>query len=150
MASIFKEVVIDAPADHVWDAIRDVGAIPTRLAQGFVLDTRLNGDARLVTFAGGTVVRERIIDVDDRRRRLAYAIVEGRPSYHHASLQVYADGEHRSRLVWLADLLPDDLAGPIGSMMEQGCAAMKRTLETSSAQITVQSVSGPLTQGVGP
>jgi len=150
MASISKDIVIDAPAGHVWDAIRDIGAIHTRLAQGFVLDTRLDGDARVVTFAGGTVVRERIIDVDDRRRRLAYSIIEGRPTYHRASFQVYADGEHRSRVVWLADLLPDDLAGPIGSMMEQGCAAMKRTLETSSAEITVQSVSGPLTQRVGP
>jgi Polyketide cyclase / dehydrase and lipid transport len=149
MASIEKDVLINAPAGHVWDAIRDVGAIHTRLAQGFVLDTRLERDTRLVTFAGGTVVRERIIDVDDRRRRLAYSIVEGRPTYHHASFQVYAEGDHRSRVVWIADLLPDDLAGLVGGMMEQGCAAMKRTLEASNAAIAVQSVSGPLAPRTG-
>jgi hypothetical protein len=150
MASICKDIVIDAPADHVWDAIRDVGAIHTRLAHGFVLDTRLDGDTRVVTFAGGTVVRERIIDVDDRRRRLAYAIVEGRPTYHHAAFEVHADGDRRSRVVWITDLLPDDLAGLFGGMMEQGCAAMKRTLEASYPDRTVQSVSGPLGRHVGP
>jgi hypothetical protein len=150
MASICKEVVVDAPAAFIWEAIRDVGAIHTRLARGFVTDTRLEGDSRLVTFGNGAVARERIIDVDDRRRRLAYSIVDGRPTYHHASFQVYADGDHRSRVVWIADLLPDDLAGVVGGMMEQGCAAMKRTLEASGADRTVQSVSGPLARSVGP
>jgi carbon monoxide dehydrogenase subunit G len=141
MASIHKEVLIDAPADHVWDALRDVGAIHTRLATGFVLDTRLEGDTRLVSFAGGLVARERIVDVDNRTRRIAYSIVEGRPAYHHASIQAFPDGAARTRVVWIADLLPQDLAGPVGGMMEQGCAAMKRTLEGSAG--AVQSAAGP-------
>jgi hypothetical protein len=32
-------------------------------------------------------------------------------------------------LVWITDLLPNDVAGPIGSMIEQGAAVMKQTLE---------------------
>jgi predicted site-specific integrase-resolvase len=132
MASIHKEVVIDAPAEHIWDAVRDVGAIHTRLATGFVLDTRLEGDSRLVTFEGGTVVRERIVEVDDRARRLAYSVVEWRATHHNASLQVLAEGQG-SRVVWITDLLPDDLADLVGGLMEQGCAAMKRTLEESAA-----------------
>jgi len=141
MASIHKEVSIDAPADHVWDALHDVGAIHTRLATGFVVDTQLEGDTRLVTFAGGLVARERIVDVDNRARRIAYSIVEGRPTYHHASIQAFPDGAARTRVVWIADLLPDDLAGPVGGMMEQGCAAMKRTLERPAG--AVQSGAGP-------
>jgi hypothetical protein len=77
MASIHKEVVVDALADAAWSAIRDVGAIHTRLAREFVVDTRLEGDSRVVTFAGGIVVRERIVDVDDRARRIAYSVVRG-------------------------------------------------------------------------
>jgi hypothetical protein len=150
MASIHQEVVIEAPAAHVWDAIRDVGAIHTRLAQGFVLDTRLEGDSRLVTFIGGIVARERIVDVDPRKRRLAYSIVEGRPAYHHASIQVFPEGDDRSRVVWIADLLPDELADSIGGMMEKGCLAMKRTLEATAAGGSVQSVSGPHAPAVGP
>ena len=150
MASIHKEVLINAPADQIWDAIRDVGAIHTRLARGFVVDTQLEGDSRLVTFVGGIVARERIIDVDDRTRRIAYSIVEGRPTYHHASIQAFPDGDDRTRVVWIADLLPEELAGSIGGMMDQGCAAMRRTLEDSSTLSgAVQSVAGPQVPSAG-
>ena len=132
MASIHKEVLIDAPADRIWDALRDVGAIHTRLARDFVTDTRLEGDTRDVTFSNGAVVHERIVDLDDRVRRIAYAAVGGRFTHHSASIQVFPDGDSRSRVVWIADLLPNDLAGLVGGMMEQGCAAMKRTLEQSN------------------
>ncbi|HEY5831235.1 MAG TPA: SRPBCC family protein, partial [Hyphomicrobiaceae bacterium] len=40
MASIRKEIMIEARAGDVWDAIRDVGAIHQRLAPGFVVDTK--------------------------------------------------------------------------------------------------------------
>jgi hypothetical protein len=56
---------VGAAPDHVWAAFRDVGAIHTRLARGFVTDTKLEGDTRIVTFANGVVARERIIDTDD-------------------------------------------------------------------------------------
>lgn len=131
MASIHKELVIEAPAGDVWNAVRDVGAVHQRLAQKFVLDTRLDGDSRLVTFADGSIVRERIVDVDDNTRRVVYAVVEWRTTHHHATMQVLDEGETRSRLVWVTDLLPHDLAPFVDGMMEQGCAAMKRTLETS-------------------
>ena len=129
MASIRKDIAVDAPADHVWAALRDIGGVHTRLAQDFVVDTRLEGDSRLVTFANGAVVRERIVDVDDGSRRLAYSAVEWRATHHHASFQVFAEGAERSRIVWIADLLPDDLADLVDAMMEQGSAAIKRTLE---------------------
>ena len=128
MASIHKEMHVDAPPDHVWAAFRDVGAIHTRVARGFVTDTKLEGDTRLVTFANGIVARERIIDIDDAKRRLAYSIVEGRPTHHHASFQVFSDAAG-SRLVWIADLLPNELKPVIEGMMDHGMAAMKSTLE---------------------
>jgi Polyketide cyclase / dehydrase and lipid transport len=131
MASIRKEIAVEAPADRVWDAIRDVGAVHTRLARGMVLDTRLDGDSRLVTFANGETVRERIVDIDDRSRRLAYAVVGWRTTHHHASFEVVTDGESRSRVIWVADLLPDELAGLVDGLMEQGSAAIKATLEAA-------------------
>jgi carbon monoxide dehydrogenase subunit G len=129
MASIRKEIEIDAPAEHVWAAIRDIGAVHTRLAQEFVVNTKLDGDSRLVTFANGEVVRERIVDVDDRARRLAYAVVDWRTSHHNASFQVLPDGSAHCRLVWITDLLPNNLAELVGSFIEQGSTAIKRTLE---------------------
>jgi carbon monoxide dehydrogenase subunit G len=133
MASIRKELIVDASADHVWAALRDIGQVHTRLAREFVIDTRLDGDSRLVTFANGEVVRERIVDIDDRARRLAYAVVDWRTTHHNASFQVTPDGDGRSRLTWVTDLLPDALADLVGGFVEQGCVAIKRTLETSAA-----------------
>lgn len=129
MASIRKEIPLKAGAEEVWDALRDVGAVHRRLATGFVTDARLDGDARIVTFANGLVARELIVDVDDKARRVAYAVVGGRLSHHHATMQVMAEGDGHCRLVWVTDLLPHDMAGAIGGMMEQGSAAMKETLE---------------------
>jgi carbon monoxide dehydrogenase subunit G len=144
MASVHKEVQIDRPAAEVWDAIRDVGAIHTRLARDFVVDTRLEGDSRLVTFSTGAVARERIVTVDDPERRLAYSVIEGRFTHHNASIQVIATGNRTSRLLWTADLLPDTLAGFIDGMMEQGAQAMKRTLEALPLEAgAVQSGPGP-------
>ena len=132
MASIRKELIIDAPAEHVWAALRDVGNVHNRLARDFVIDTRLEGDSRLVTFANGEVVRERFVDIDDRARRLAYAVVDWRTTHHNASFQVAANGEGSSRLTWITDLLPDSLADLVGGFVEHGCVAIKRTLEASA------------------
>ena len=130
MASIHKEILIDARPEDVWAAIRDVGAIHRRLAPGFVVDTRLDGDARIVTFGNGMVARELIVDIGDAARRLVWSVVGGRMTHHNASLQVFADGESHSRVVWIADLLPNDLAGVVGTMIEQGMGVMQKTLQS--------------------
>ena len=130
MASIRKEIVLEASPARVWDAVRDVGAVHERLAPGFVVDTRLQAGARVVTFANGLVARELIVDVDDEARRLAWAVVGSpRLTHHNASMQVFDDGDRGSRVVWIADLLPNEIAGTITAMIEEGLGAMKKTLE---------------------
>ena len=130
MASIRRELLVDKDPAHVWAAIRDVGAIHERLAPGFVVDTRLEDGARIVTFANGLVARELIVDVDDEARRLVWSVVGSpRLTHHNASLQVFADASGHSRVVWIADLLPDETAGTIAGMIEQGLSVMKKTLE---------------------
>jgi hypothetical protein len=42
---------------------------------------------------------------------------------------VFAEGAGRCRLVWIADLLPDEVAGDIRMMIDQAAAVMKPTLE---------------------
>jgi len=129
MASIRKEILVEARPEDVWDAIRDVGGVHRRLAPGFVVDTKMDGDARIVTFGSGLVARELIVDIGNDARRLVWSVVGGRPTHHNASLQVLpAEGGH-SRVVWIADLLPNELAAPIAGMIEQGMAVMKQTLE---------------------
>jgi len=129
MALIYKEIFIKAPAALVWDAVRDVGAVHTRLAPGVVVDTQLEEGARVVSFANGWVVRELIVDICDARQRLAYAYVGGQATHHNASFQVFPDGAAGARLVWITDVLPNEMAGQIEPLVELGSATMKRTLE---------------------
>jgi carbon monoxide dehydrogenase subunit G len=136
VASIRKEILIEAAPEQVWAAVRDVGAVHRRLTPGLAVDTRIEGDTRILTFPGGSVARELIVDIDDAARRLAYAVVEGRMPlvHHHASFQVFAEGEGRSRLVWITDALPNELAEEIRLRMERGAAVMKQTLEGAAGQ----------------
>src|SRR4029450_576796 len=113
MASIHKEIAIERSKEFVWDAIRDVGAIHKRLVPGFVVDCKLEGDARIVTFANGMTVRELIVDVDDCTCRHAWSARGGTLPHPNASLQVFAEGNDRSRVVWIADLLPHEAAGSV-------------------------------------
>jgi carbon monoxide dehydrogenase subunit G len=129
MATIRKDIPIEADAETVWEAVRDVGAVHRRLVPGVLVDTRIDGDARIVTFANGLVIRERIVDIDDEARRFAWSAVGGLVAHHNASMQVFDEGEGRSRIVWIADLLPHDISGKIGALIDQGVAAIKRTLD---------------------
>ena len=133
MATIQKEIEIDRDRATVWDAIRDVGAIHRRLVPGFVVDCKLEGDSRTVTFANGMVVREVIVTVNDETCRHAWS-ARGEPFTHHnASIQVFTEGVAKCRLVWIADLLPNEVADTVEKMMLQGLSVMKRTLEGSPA-----------------
>jgi carbon monoxide dehydrogenase subunit G len=120
MASIRKEILTSARPEAVWAAIRDIGALHTRLVPGFVVATRLEPGARIVTFGNGMVLREPIIDIDDEARRLVWSAVGGRTTHYNASAQVFAAGESKTKVVWIADLLPDEAAEEIRVAMEQG------------------------------
>lgn len=132
MASIYKEITLDARADDVWDAIRDFGAVHRRVAPGFLLDARLDGDARIVTFSNGTVAREVLVTCDDARKRLVYAVASERVKQHSASIQIIADGD-RSRMIWITDVLPNEIAPYIDGQMELGAAAIRKTFARTAA-----------------
>ena len=129
MASIRQEIHVKASPAQAWDAMRDVGALHVRLVPGFVIDTRLEPGARIVTFGNGVVAREAIVDLDDRAMWIAWSASGGRLSHHNASAQVFADEGGGSRVVWICDLLPNDMRDAIDGMISQGMATMKRTLD---------------------
>jgi len=133
MASIHKNTTVDAHPNDVWAAVRDFGNPHTRLVPGFVLDARPDGDARIVTFANGTVARELLVDCDDARRRLVYAVISERVKQHSASVQVVADGDTRARLIWIVDVLPHEIAPYIGAQMDQAALAMQKALGRDAA-----------------
>jgi hypothetical protein len=135
IATIHQDIVIEAGPEHVWAAVRDVGAVHERLIPNYVLETRMDGDTRYLTVPGGAVIRELIVSIDDEARRLAYSAVEGFRiplTHHHASFQVFPEGEDRCRLVWITDVLPNELAGEVRARVERGSQVMKQTLEQSA------------------
>lgn len=132
MATIYREFIVQAHVSKVWDALRDFGAVHQRLAPGFVTDCRMEDGVRTVTFANGRVARELLVGLDETARRLCYSVVGGQATHHQASAQVFAEGENQTRFVWITDVLPDELAGLIGSMMTQGIEVMKHTLASET------------------
>ena len=133
MASIRIERLINAPADQVWDAVRDLGALHTRLVPGFVVDTVLEPGARVVTFRDGMVVRELVVDLDDVRRRFAYSVRADGFQHHNASNEIVSEGEGRCRFIWIADLLPAAMAATVAGMMGEGADVLKATMEQAVA-----------------
>ena len=130
MASICKAIVTPARPEDVWAAIRDIGALHTRLVPGFVVDTQLEPGARIVTFGNGIVARELIIDIDDDARRLVWSVRGGRLTHHNASVQVFVAADGPSRVVWTADFLPNEIKPSIDGMIEQAMTVMKATLDS--------------------
>lgn len=133
MASIRTEALIEARPEAVWSALRDWGGLHERVAPGFAVDTKLEGTDRIVTFFNGSVVREILVDLDDDARRLAWSIVDGPYTHHNGAVQVFDEAGDRSRIVWIADLLPDELAERTTELMQRGMATMKETLDGARA-----------------
>ena len=133
MATIRSEIKTRAPASDVWSAIRDIGALHTRLVPGFVVDTKLEPGARIVTFVSGTVLREPIVTLDDEARRLIWAHEGGRARHYNAALHVTELADGSTSVVWTADFLPDDISGYMSKAIEAGMAAMQRSLDRLAA-----------------
>ncbi|HKE79092.1 MAG TPA: SRPBCC family protein [Solirubrobacteraceae bacterium] len=130
MACVRKEVVIDTTPEEAWDALSDWAAVHQRLVPGFVVDARLDGEDRIVTFFNGAVVKELLVDLDDDARRLVWSVVDGPYTHHNASAQLFSDGDGKTRFVWIADFLPHEIAPHIDALMERGTAVLQATLES--------------------
>ena len=133
MASIHNDIPLNAPARDVWDAVRDFGALHRRLVPGFVTACTLDGDARIVTFANGSVAREVLVDCNDARQRLVYAIANERLKHYSASVQVIADGDGKSRLLWTIDMLPNELAAYVQEQTRDAVIALHKAFPPAAA-----------------
>ena len=132
MPSLHRDIPINASSDSVWAVVRDFGAAQ-KLAPGFVVESRFDGEARIVTFANGNVAREMLVDCDEARRRLVYAIVSERVTHYSASVQVFDAGPGRSQVSWTVDVLPNDIAPFVSGQMDLGVLAMQKAFVGTTA-----------------
>jgi hypothetical protein len=130
MATIRREIALTVEADSVWAKLADFGAVHKKVAPEFVISSRMDGDARVLTFANGTSARELLVSSDAAARRLVYSVAPNeRISHHNASVEVVSDGHSACRLVWLVDLLPDQIASYVAGQMDAALVKMKPALE---------------------
>jgi 2-polyprenyl-6-methoxyphenol hydroxylase-like FAD-dependent oxidoreductase len=127
MASIHREITLATEAAHTWPVLRDPLGV-ARLFAGVLVDARLEGRERIVTFANGSIAREWIIALDDKKMRIAYTVCGGRFSHHHASMQLVPLPDNRCRFVWISDFQPDELREVVEPLVDAGCAALVRNL----------------------
>jgi len=150
MASILSEVPVEVDAATAWKALRRVGQ-PHELFAPVLTAARLDGDVRMVHFANGLKIRERILDVDDARRRVAYTVLDGPGmEYHHASMQIVETAPGHCLFVWITDFTPDGIQSTLAPLIEQGSSALKNTLEATPAPLRAGScrpVPGTTLQG---
>ena len=80
------------------------------------------------------VVRELIVSIDDRTCRHSWS-PRGEPLTHHnAAVQVFSECQEKCRVVWIADLMPNEVADAITEIIQQGLDAIKQTLESNRAE----------------
>ena len=129
MASIYKELAIEVSPAQAWAALRRAGDAH-RLFAPVLVNAQLDGDVRTVRFANGMVLQERILDVDEERRRVAYTALNGPGmTYHHASMQIVDEGPERCLFVWITDFHPREVSDDLTPLIEQGAKALKSNLE---------------------
>ena len=132
MASIRKERTIEVSLEQAWEALGDWAAPHERLVPGFLVETEIDGEDRIVTFFNGATARERLVERNEEERRLVWSIVDGPYTHHNGAAQVIANDDGTIRFVWIADLLPNEMAEMTGEMMERGVENVKQALEASA------------------
>lgn len=120
------EFEIKATAAAVWAVVGDWAEGPVGMARGHVLGSHADGDTRVVTFADGTVVRERLVARQEETRRIAYSVVG--LEHDNAVMQIVPSVPGCCRFVWTRDVLPHDAAGPLEAAMAAAAPIIKATL----------------------
>ena len=132
MASIRKERTIEVSPEQAWAALGDWAAPHERLVPGFLTATEIDGEDRIVTFFNGAVPASGWSSATRSERRLVWSIVDGPYTHHNGAAQVIANDDGTTQFVWIADLLPNEIAEMTGEMMERGVENVKQALEASA------------------
>lgn len=129
MASFRTEAIIDIAAQTAWARLGDLAQTHT-IFPGVLTACVLDGNVRTVTFADGTVVKERIVTVDGAAMRLAYGVLD-RFEHHASAMQIVPVNSGQCRFVWISDVLPEAAVDRVAALMTMGTAAFKKALDPS-------------------
>ena len=130
MATARVDIAIETSAERECSVVRDFERGPLTMAPGHVTGCQAHRGIRTVTFADGTIARERLIGVDEQDRRIVFSIIGDtiRPEHDNAVMQVVPGGDSTCTLVWMHDVLPDDLAPTLHAAMVHATPAIQTAL----------------------
>lgn len=130
MARIEKTIDIDRSADDVWAVVGDIGAISTWLPA--IGESSFHDGVRECTMDGGGTLHEQISNHDDANRSYEYEITEApMPLEHHHAWMSVEEIDGGSRVTWITEIAPDDMAAAMEPVFEEGMQSLKAHLEQS-------------------
>jgi hypothetical protein len=132
IVAVTIDIAVEASAEFVWDVLRDVYAVDTRLIPGFATGVVEGPGTRTVTFSHGTTVTERIVELDEAARRIVYQAVDA-PFTHHLGSQAVREGEDGVHLVWTTEFAPASLLDGAIRTMQSAAKIMKATIDQDFA-----------------
>lgn len=139
MATIRRELRIEAPAERVWPFVGD----PGRIHEWFpgIIDCRVEHDGdttiRHVTLATGLTLAEEVVTVDPLLRRFQYRITGGLFREHLGTVDVIDLGDGTCLGVYSTDARPDVMALVIGGATADALENI-RTLTLAGAGSTAE------------
>ena len=141
MASVIREILIEASPDRVWAVVGDFANGPMQMSAGALTGCHLESPGiRTLTFADGTSASERLIAREDQARRIVWGWVgDDRVEHDNTSMQVFAESETQSRLVWIHDTLPDELTDWLATAMDRSAPVFQLALRSPAAPPAVAS-----------
>ena len=127
MATATAELTMSASPDAVWAILSDFHGLPKWMPG--IEESVPDGDDRVLSMMGMTI-RERLVKMDDAGRSVTYSIVDGAPvESHEATITVHDADGRGSRVTWDVTATPDDMAGLMQGIYQQGLEALKTAAE---------------------
>lgn len=107
MLHVSKEVTIDAPADKVWDQVKNfdgLGGWHPAVEKDEIVAGKNNtvGAERLLSLKGGGTIKEKLMVFDDKHHMFKYQILEGvlPVSDYTSTVSVKSAGKGKSIVTW--------------------------------------------------
>ena len=127
MATATAELTMSASPDAVWAILSDFHGLPNWMPG--IDESVADGEDRVLSMMGMTI-RERLVKMDDAGKAVTYSIVDGAPvESHEATITVHDADGGGSRVTWDVTATPDDMAGLMQGIYQQGLEALKAKAE---------------------
>lgn len=127
MATVRREVRINAPADEVWALLGDPAAIPKWFPG--IVDATVDGTTRVITTASGLPIPEEIVTLDPLLRRFQYRVQLPVVRSHLGTIDVFDLGDGTSLVSYGTDAEPDTFALVIGGATGPALEQLRALLE---------------------